>query len=157
MRFSRDRIAAIALLGLGGLLLALTEGLPKPALVPIGPAFYPRIVISVLIGLSALLLVQDHLAARRAAVRAEAAWPALGPVVGAFAVVALYIMLLPQLGFRLATLLFVIGFQCLLAPPRRPGDWLRIALVAVATAALTWFVFEHQLSVLLPRGRWTGW
>jgi hypothetical protein len=33
---------------------------------------------------------------------------------------------------------------------------MRVAVIALATAVATYFVFERYLSVLLPRGRWTG-
>jgi hypothetical protein len=29
--------------------------------------------------------------------------------------------------------------------------------IAVGTAAVTYLVFERYLSVILPRGSWTGW
>ena len=63
--------------------------------------------------------------------------------------------MLPALGFRLATLLFVGGLQMTLEPPRGRGWWLVLA-VALGTTVLTYFVFELYLSVLLPRGRLTG-
>ena len=40
-------------------------------------------------------------------------------------------------------------------PPRAPRAWLRAALVGLLTAAATYYVFEHYLLVLLPRGAWT--
>ena len=62
---------------------------------------------------------------------------------------------LPALGFRIATLLFVAGANALLDPPRRPLQWLRVLLLGVLAALVTYYVFEQYLAVLLPRGRWT--
>ena len=72
-----------------------------------------------------------------------------------FGVFALYAVALPWLGFRIATFLYVGGSNALLDPPRGAKGWVRALVLALATAALTWLVFERWLSVLLPRGRWT--
>ena len=154
----RDGVAGLACLAASLALLALTRGLPQPALVPVGPAFYPRIVLVVTAFLSAALVAADVLARRRAtAGRAPAARPSRNArlVVATFGIFAGYVVLLPLLGFRVASALFLLVMQVALEPePRR--HWLRIVLVAGLTAWLSHLVFESYLSVLLPRGRWTG-
>jgi hypothetical protein len=72
-----------------------------------------------------------------------------------FVVFALYLFVLPEIGFRLATFVFVAALQIALDPPRKLRDWRRIVLVALATVAVTYLVFERYLYVLLPRGRLT--
>lgn len=158
----RDGIAGLVCLAGSLGLLALTRGLPQPALVPIGPGFYPRIVLGITAALSAVLVVTDLVGRRRAraggTATAEAPLPLIrNPrLVGTtFAIFAGYVALMPLIGFRLATGLFVLALQAALEPePRR--HWLRIVLVGVFTAWLTHLAFEGYLSVLLPRGRWTG-
>ncbi len=63
---------------------------------------------------------------------------------------------LPGLGFRVATFLYVAAAAALLARPRDAKSWIKILVLALVTAAVTYFVFERYLLVLLPRGRWTG-
>jgi len=154
----RDGVAGLACLAGSLALFALTRGLPQPALVPIGPGFYPRIVLAVTVLLSAALILGDVLARRGApAGRALAASAPRNPrlVIATFGIFTGYVVLLPLLGFRLASALFLVAMQAALDPaPRR--HWLRIALVAAVTAWLSHLVFEGYLSVLLPRGRWTG-
>jgi putative tricarboxylic transport membrane protein len=155
----RDGIAGLAALAASLGLLVLSRGLPQPALVPVGPAFYPRIVLTVTALLGGALIVSDLLARRRSRPRASAAAaaaPRNAPlVVATFGLFAGYVTLLPLLGFRIASVLFLLGLQGALDPaPRR--HWRRIVLVAALTAWLSHFVFEGYLSVLLPRGRWTG-
>lgn len=53
----RDAIVGLVCLAGSLALLAMSRGLPKPALVPIGPGFYPRILLAVTALLSVLLLV----------------------------------------------------------------------------------------------------
>lgn len=157
----RDGVAGLACLAGSLWLLALTRGLPQPALVPVGPGFYPRIVLTVTAVLSAVLVAVDLLARRRARGGAGApAAPAGAPrnarlVAVTFAAFAGYVVLMPLVGFRSSTALFVLALQAALEPePRR--HWLRIVLVAAISVWLTHLVFEGYLSVLLPRGRWTG-
>ena len=153
----RDGIAGLACLVLSLGLLVLTRGLPQSAMVPVGPAFYPRIVLVLMAGLSLLLLVLDVRAGR--AGRPAGAKPAVPPnyrlVVVTFTTFIVYVVLLPLVGFRIATLLFVGGLQALLEPPRSTRRWALVLAIAVVTTAVTYFAFEHYLSVLLPRGKWT--
>ena len=147
----RDGIAGLVCLGGSLWFLALTRGLPHPALVPIGPGFYPRILLGILVVLSAALVVSDLLSRRRAA----AAPARYRLVLLAFAIFAAYVALMPMLGYRVATFLFVGALRATLEPPRGARWWLVLA-VALATTLVTYYIFERYLSVLLPRGRLTG-
>jgi hypothetical protein len=80
-----------------------------------------------------------------------------GTVAAAFAVTGAYVGLLPMLGFRVATVLFVAAFQMAIEMPRTARQWAVLVAIALGTAALTYAVFERYLLVLLPRGTWTGW
>jgi len=162
MRLGPDGIAGLVGLAISLVLLPLSFGLPKLPIVPIGPGFYPAIVLAFLAVTSAALVIQDIVAQRRAAGAAPSE-PAAGPrrayglVAAAFAVVTAYIVLLPQLGFRISTALFVATFQFVLERPATLSKWLILIAIAVATSLITYLVFDTYLSVLLPRGRWTDW
>lgn len=147
----RDAIVGLVCLAVSLGLLAMSRGLPQPALVPIGPGFYPRILLVMTVFLSALLLANGLRRSERKA----------GPpisyrlVLTTFAVFIAYVLLLPLLGYRLATFLFVGGLQVVLEPAES-RRWMLMVVVALATALVTYYVFEVYLSVLLPRGRLTG-
>lgn len=153
MRLGRDGWAGLAVLIASLVLFGLTLGLKDSPLVPVGPGFYPRIVLAVTALLAAWLVAADVLAARRARPLPPAHY---GMVVLMFAVFGLYVLALPPLGFRVATVAYVAGANALLDPPRGARGWARVALVALATAAVTYVIFERYLTVLLPRGSWTG-
>ena len=162
MRLGRDGIAGLIGLAISLLLLPHALNLPRLPIVPIGPGFYPALVLGFLAITCALLVLQDAIAQRRAsstAAQATVAEPrrAYGLVAGAFLVVAAYIALLPLLGFRIATVLFVAAFQLVLEIPRTMRQWAVLIALAVGTAALAYLAFEKYLTVLLPRGAWTGW
>jgi len=150
---SRDGWAGLAVFFASLVLFGLTLGLKDSPLVPIGPGFYPRIVLGVTAALSAWLVISAVLSPRR-----PGPGPTLhyGMVVAMFAVFGVYAGALPFLGFRVATFLYVAAANALLDPPRGARGWARMALVALLTAAAAYFIFERYLLVLLPRGSWTG-
>ena len=57
---TRDGVAGLICLALSIGMLVLTRGLPQSPFVPIGPDFYPRIVLAIMAALSALLPAQDE-------------------------------------------------------------------------------------------------
>ena len=166
MTLGRDGIVGLVCLAISVWLLALTIGLPPAVFVPIGPAFYPRVVLGLMALLSAILVAGDVLAERRRRTAPDApaqASPAEGggapnyPLVFAsFVTFGLYVLLLPWLGFRVSTFLFVIALQAALEWPRSWKRWVLVVVIAAATAICCVLAFEDYLSVLLPRGIWTG-
>ena len=156
MKLGRDGIAGLIGLAISLLLLPHAFGLPRLPIVPIGPGFYPALVLTFMAVTCALLVLQDAIAQRRApgSTAQAPAEPqrAYGLVVGAFVVVAAYITLLPLIGFRVATVLFVAAFQLVLERPATLRQWTILVALAVGTSALAYVAFEKYLSVLLPRG-----
>ena len=149
---SRDTIAGLAVLATSLVLFALTLGLKQNPLVPIGPGFYPRIVLGFTALLAAVLVVLGVLQKKKGAAPQGADYAA---VALHFAVFGVYVVALPWLGFRIATFAYVAAANAFMAPPRNARQWGRAAALGLVTALATYYVFEHYLSVLLPRGRWT--
>src|SRR5262247_4132784 len=156
----RDGWAGLVILAFCAVLWWMTLGLKENPLVPIGPGFYPRIIIVITAAFAVLVVLGDVLARRHvgagkggAAVAAKANYPL---VMASFAVFGAYVLALPGLGFRIATFLYVAAAGALLARPRGAKSWIKIFVLALLTAGITYFVFERYLLVLLPRGRWTG-
>ena len=155
---SRDGIAGLAVLAASLVLFALTLDLKVNPMVPVGPGFYPRIVLALTAVLSLGLVVADLLARRRGpppaapAKREKLNYPLVAISFGVF---ALYCVALPGLGFRIATFAYVVAANAVLAPPRGMKGWAGTLFLGFATTFVTWLIFERYLSVLLPRGRWT--
>jgi putative tricarboxylic transport membrane protein len=158
MSIGRDGIAGLVLLAISLVLLVQSSQLPSLPIVPVGPGFYPAIVLSFMAAASALLVVQDVMKQRAPAEAAVGDAPRRNYrlVVIAFAIVGAYVALLPLLGFRLATVLFVGTLQAALDRPKSARQWAVLAAIALGTAAVSYFIFERYLMVLLPRGAWTG-
>ena len=130
----------------------LTLELKPSPLVPIGPGFYPRIVLGLTAVLALALVAQDLLRRKQPAPLAAANY---GAVVLHFAVFGLYAVTLPWLGFRIATFAYIAIANALLDMPKSPAGWLRVAAIALIATLVVYYAFEHYLSVLMPRGRWT--
>ena len=158
MSIGRDGIAGLILLVVSLVLLVQSFQLPSLPIVPVGPGFYPAIVLSFMAAASALLVVQDVIKHRAPAeaVVSDAPRRNYRLVVIAFAIVGAYVALLPLLGFRIATVLFVGALQAALDRPKSARQWAVLAAIALGTAAVSYIVFERYLLVLLPRGAWTG-
>jgi putative tricarboxylic transport membrane protein len=158
MSIGRDGIAGLVLLAISLVLLVKSFQLPSLPIVPVGPGFYPAIVLSFLAAASALLVLQDVMKRRPAAAADAGDTPRRNYrlVAIAFAIVGAYVVLLPLAGFRLATFLFVGALQAALDRPRTARQWAVLSAIALGTAMASYFVFERYLMVLLPRGAWTG-
>ncbi|MGH8704666.1 MAG: tripartite tricarboxylate transporter TctB family protein [Burkholderiales bacterium] len=160
----RDGLTGLVVCAASLVLFWLTLELKDNPLVPIGPGFYPRVVLAITAALGAWLVLSDFLRSRRrppagakpAAATPSAAQPNYIAVAIQFVLFGLYVAALPSLGFRISTFIYVGAVNAVLDPPQRPKQWWRVIALALAAAFATWFVFERYLSVLMPRGRWTG-
>jgi hypothetical protein len=153
LKLSRDGWGGLAVLAASLFLYALTLGLQDNPLVPIGPGYYPRIVLSVTAALALAVLIADLRAKKAAPAPAEKLNYAM--VAAMFAVFGLYCGALPYLGFRISTFAYLAATNAMLDWPKRPKGWLRVLAVALITTGVVYFAFERYLAVLLPRGRWS--
>lgn len=150
----RDSAIGLGLLVLCGALTWQAGTIPTPPFVPIGPAFYPRIILGFLAALAVWLILEDALAAPR---RTGRATPPAAPrlnyrlVVVCFLVFGGYVIGLSLLGYLLATFLFVLGLGWVMGP-REVRELPKLAAVALGTTVVTYLVFEKYLHVFLPRG-----
>jgi putative tricarboxylic transport membrane protein len=153
LKLSKDGWTGLFVLAASLVLLGLTIGLRDNPLVPIGPGFYPRIVLGLTAALAVALVFFDFIRKREAGAAGDANHLL---VLAVFVIVGLYVGLLPFLGFRLSTLLFVPALQVALELPKDRRGWMMVAVTAVVTTLVAYVLFERYLQVLLPRGRWTG-
>jgi putative tricarboxylic transport membrane protein len=152
LKLSKDGWAGLAVLAASLFLFALTLGLKDNPLVPIGPGYYPRIVLAVTAVLAVALVVFDVFTKKAPGEKHSLNYLL---VVEMFAVFALYVGALPYAGFRISTFFYVAVTNALLDVPRSAKNWARVLLIALITTVVIYYVFERYLTVLLPRGRWT--
>ena len=154
MKLSKDGWGGLAVLAASLFLFALTLGLKDNPLVPIGPGYYPRIVLAVTAVFALALIGVDLAVPSRPARAVEKLNYVL--VLEMFAVFGLYVGALPYVGFRISTFSYVAATNALLDVPRTAKGWARVLLIALITTVAVYYVFERYLTVLLPRGRWTN-
>ena len=152
---SRDGWIGVGLLFFCGWLYANLDRIPANPLVPIGPAFYPRLLLLLIFALSLTLVLRDFIAHREKKERAPFGdWlKEHQSVLLSFCFFFLYVLLLPKLGFLFATIFFVSSLQWVLGQTvlqRLPGS----LLIGITTAVITFWVFEKYLYVFLPRAAW---
>jgi hypothetical protein len=154
LKLSRDGWGGLAVAAASLFLFWLTLGLKDNPLVPIGPGYYPRIVLGVTAAFALALVAMDLLSPRLApGPRDKLNYPL---VVEMFLVFGLYVGALPYVGFRISTLVYVAASNALLDPPRSAKSWARVLAVSLITTVVVYYAFERYLTVLLPRGRWTN-
>jgi hypothetical protein len=141
MRLTQNGIAGLICLALSLGMLVLTRGLPQSSFVPVGPDFYPR-------------RPGEAAPAAEAPVPEKRNYRLVGMTYAAFTG---YVILLPLVGYRVATFVFVAALQAVFESPRGVRRWALVMVSALASSLVTYIVFNDYLSVLLPRGHWTGW
>ena len=151
MRVSKDGWGAAAVLAASVALFAATLGLKDNPLVPIGPGYYPRIVLAITALLALWVFISEALSPGS---NKQSNQLNYGLVATLFAVFGLYCGALPYIGFRLSTFAYVAATNALLDRPRGLRGAGRVALVALITTVVVYYTFERYLLVLLPRGRW---
>jgi hypothetical protein len=150
----RDRYTGLAVLAASLALFWATLGLERHPMVPVGPAFYPRIVLGITALMALALIVSPSpLGEGRGG---GVVRPNYLLVLIAFAIFTLYVFALPYLGFRLATFIFLVAMPVALERPASVRRWIVVLVLAVVATFVTHLVFERYLHVLLPRGRWTS-
>jgi len=148
MHFTRDRMAALALLLLGCGAYWAASAYPVGSLAQPGPGFVPRLLAALLAAGSAALMLHGGAAARLREIDFSDGTITLVIVAllsaGAFA--------LERAGYRatLAGLLFVF-----LGVVERRSPWVS-ALLSVGFALGSFYVINDVLRVPLPMSRW-GW
>ena len=157
----RDAITGLVVFTTSLSLFWSTLKLERHPLVPVGPEFYPQLVLGATAFLALLLVVSGLIAHRRGR---AATLPTVSTtranyalVVIAFAIFAAYVIALPYLGFRVATFAFLVAMPLALQSPRGAlRRWTVVFAVALVATVVIYVAFESYLQVLLPRGRWTG-
>jgi putative tricarboxylic transport membrane protein len=150
----RDTAIGVGLLAFCGILYWQAGLVSAPPFVPIGPAFYPRVVLILLAGLAVWMIAEDLLRGR-APVRktAKPAGPAPNyrKVLLGFVVFLGYVAGLSLIGYLAATFLFVLGLSWSIGP-RNVREIPKLGVIAIVTTLATYLIFEKYLYVFLPQG-----
>jgi putative tricarboxylic transport membrane protein len=150
----RDTGIGIGLLAFCVLLYWQAGLVSAPPFVPIGPAFYPRVILILLAGLAVWLIAEDLRRGRapaRKAAKPAGPEPSYRKVILGFIIFLGYVAGLSLIGYLISTFLFVLGLSWTIGP-RNVRELPKLAVIAIGTALITYLIFEKYLYVFLPRG-----
>lgn len=163
-----DLVLAVVVLVMSGAVYFRAAQLPPPLFDPLGSAAIPQFIAVVLAVLSVAIVVRRYvLLARRQPAEAAPAAQAdeavdgvaapLQPMIAAFAIVIVFLYVLSMglglLGFREATIPFIIALGGALSRFRRSSMVVLIPAAFVLAFALAW-LFSDVMYVDLPVTRW---
>lgn len=151
-------LSYVALLVAAILLYSEASGLPTSRWEVLGAGAFPKLVLGALAVLSLLAIAGS---ARKIH---AAGWPGFGwaaiwwlrarrLVIFLFVLFAIYLWAIPWLGFSLATLLFLVVAQALLAPRTWLAAGIGLAIAVLFSYGMNW-LFAEVFLVFLPRGAW---
>ena len=149
MRFSRRLILSASDSAFGAWYAYLIGSLPERSVMPNtpGPSFFPIIIVSAVLMLSAALLVSGVLSRHdRPVVPAEnKSWPAAAITIGAFVA---YLAVLPYAGFLVASVPFFAVLMYLYAS----RNMVMIAGASLVIPIALFTMFRYGFQIILPRG-----
>jgi putative tricarboxylic transport membrane protein len=143
-----ERLAALAILFAAGAYLFAALGMPRGVAARPGPGFFP-LSVGMFLSLAAAAFVLETIRRPTGASAVGRSLPrdARLRVVATAAALVVFVLLLPWIGYPLATALFVGGLLRALG-----GTWVGSLIAAVLAAAVSYYGFAVLLSVPLPRG-----
>lgn len=155
LALNKDRALALAVLLVSGIMLAETRHIrPPTSWQPYGSALFPRLLLTVIVLLALLILVRSLLQGtptRAMPRRTLAAWLAHHrSVLSLFALFGAYALLLPILGYMIATLAFMISALALLLGTKGWRPWALNLGVSLTLVPLVYVIFRYGLRVWLP-------
>jgi membrane protease YdiL (CAAX protease family) len=151
-----ERITAIVLLALSALWIQLAVDLPFPAFARVakmGPGHYPIAVAGLLALLAVLLFCQTLRSEKPTDAAKDDQEQSRNPrgsrllIIG-FGFFLTYVILVPLIGFVLASIVFVFCFIRLIGQ----FNYLLSGALALGIPALLWTIFAYLLTVPLPKG-----
>jgi len=143
-RLGQDRIVGIVILLVGGFLFYETFNFRVVAWDPLGLAFWPRIVLGIMGVLAVYLIVRNS-------VDAGPFQPLQARAFVLLAGLSLYVLLLPRLGYLIATPIMLFCFHVALGGTQ-PKRLVEAAIFAVVATGIVDWVFESLLFVQFPQG-----
>ncbi|MDE0113850.1 MAG: tripartite tricarboxylate transporter TctB family protein [Albidovulum sp.] len=145
----RNIVASLVIAAFGIWYFVLIQELPERTSMPNtpGPAFFPTVIVTVLLALSAILAASGVIAIRNSTGTGESWLPKWQATIAVGAFLA-FLAALPFAGFILSSVVF---FAILM---RLYGcrNWVLIACAAIAVPVALFTLFRYGFQIVLPRG-----
>lgn len=127
----------------------------------VGPAFMPQI-ISALIGLMSIAIIIEGYRKVKSGtkgdpdeegeeVQGNAKEISYRPVIQSFVLMAIYVAVMPVVGFLITTMLYMF-LQMMILSSKPERRWLLFAIVSVVASSVIYYVFRNVFYIMLPSG-----
>ena len=145
----RNTIAGLALMAFGIWYAYLIGNLPERSIMPNtpGPSFFPIIIVTAVLLLSAAMLVSGIRGLRQPGSDAGKHINNR-PAVFAIGTFFVYLALVPYAGFIIASVLFFAGLMYLYGS----RNWLMIGASSIIIPVMLFVLFRYGFQIILPRG-----
>lgn len=134
----------------------LADALPPSKVMRVGPAFVPKIVAWLTLGLALILTVTSLRKLKSIPAAAVPDEKEYGRVLLTICVFGTYVMFFEVLGFPLATFLYLLAQMPIMAPKEKINPLL-FAGIALVTSVGVYYIFKFWLDVMLPVGLLRGY
>jgi putative tricarboxylic transport membrane protein len=157
----RDGVIGLIIVVMSILLLYNTTGIPTPPIVPLGPAFYPQILLALLLIMGMILFILDISKRKPSGEKKEdkkkdrrdKGWLIkYKKIIWGFVVFGLYILFIPIIGFYSTTAIVLVVLQGLLGY-REFKQLPLFFVISIVTTVCIYLIFEKYLMVVFPKGR----
>ncbi|UTE77455.1 tripartite tricarboxylate transporter TctB family protein [Rossellomorea sp. KS-H15a] len=135
---------SVIIIGISAYFYSMSQAFPQNQMQETGPDFMPKIYCGFLILLSLILIVKEVMSKAKE----EKKEAAMLYAVAAMAMVAVYLILIPYVGFYLSTAAVIVSFLLF----TKVKSLYTLAAVPLGTIAFIYIFFEKFLSVSLPLG-----
>lgn len=148
--FNTERLIALGCIALSIAIFFIAGTFPKTFLDPVGPSIYPQFLAVLIFVAGVLLFITAKEQPKEEKQEEGTGWHGYKPFVYTIVLIAVYLVLMPVLGFIVSTLLFTLALT--LSFDQRPWkEKLKTAIpYSVVVTILVWLLFAKMLGVLLP-------
>ncbi|MBD3894604.1 tripartite tricarboxylate transporter TctB family protein [Halomonas sp. ML-15] len=152
---TKDRFLSVVMLLIVAILLYESGNIPdKTSWQPHGSAFFPRILLYMIAGMSLLIFVKSLVienGIKKFNLRdVEKIFDGKAKCISVFAFFGIYALLLPYFGYVIATILFMVSTQTVLMGCNTKKKIATIILTSLIFVPTIYFIFRYGLRIWLP-------
>lgn len=146
-----DRVTALVIIGISLYFFHLAGQLPViKGFQQMGDSFWPKLVLLVIIVLSAILFLKSFIKRERFIRKDESKISARASLAAVMMGLVMYIISISYLGFLFSTFLFLIFFSYIMGDRKLSG----MVLFSLGMTAIIYLIFGLLIYSALPRGVW---
>jgi putative tricarboxylic transport membrane protein len=127
----------------------------------VGPAFMPQIIAALIALMSIAIIIEGYRKVKSGPEggQAEEGEDAEGhakdvsyrPVIQSFVLMAIYVAIMPIVGFLITTIVYMF-LQMMILSSKPERRWLLFAVISIAATSIIYYMFRNVFYIMLPTG-----